>query len=331
MRLNKVEKIIVAVILLGVILVGGAFLFIVPTFSKMDKANKTREANIAEKQNLETELARLSTIDGEITEKKNDAVKFEGTFYPDLTTYESSEIAMALMKECGLNAYTIDLTDISTRDLNLEYYVPVDVEYSLKTFAQTAKNAGDDAEEVVLTEGQFLDGKKVYNIAVGSILDVTITDEEGNVIEPSRYSETMKKVYKAAICKFAQTNKTTQTVACTQATYEVTGKFSDYMKFIDYIYAQPRATGIATVTIPMTTNIESDKDEESPTYYIGEDGSVSTGDQAAKKAEQVIVEPDTEVTESVTLIFFSVEPMHSASSVDAGSTKVVVNQRPAVY
>ena len=331
MKLNKIEKIIVAVILLGVILVGGAFMFVVPTFDKMKSADKKIETYKTEKENLDAQLQRLSTIDSEITEKKNDAVKFEGTFYPDLTTYETSELAMALMKECGLNAYAISLVDLSTYDLNLEYYEPVDVEYDLKTFGQSAKNAGTDAEEEVLSEGQFKDGNKIYNISVGSMLDITITDADGQVVEPSRYSETMKKVYKAAVCKYAQDNKTKQTVACTQATYEVTGKFSDYMKFVDYIYSLPKATNIAKVTIPMTVNIKKDKDKDQPTYYVGEDGSVTTGDEAAKAEQQVIVEPDTEVTESITLTFYSVEPMHSTSTIDAGSTKIVVDQRPAVY
>lgn len=334
MRLNKVEKIIVAVILLGVILVGGAFMFVVPTFDKMDKATKTRDANMVEKQNLEQELSRLNTIDDEIKETKDNAVKYEGNFYPDLTTYETSEIAMALMKKCNLESHAISINPISTRDLTLEYNAPSELEYSLKTFAQAARATDNGEEESeVLLEGEFMDGKKRYKLVLNSVAGAMITDENGEEVAPSKYSEKMKKTLKAAVCKYVQENNKIQTVACTQATYDVKGKFSDYIKFIDYIYSLPRATLISTVTIPMTTEIkeEKDKDNDQPVYYVNEDGSVTSADQAAKGKNEVVVEDDTVVEETITLIFLSVEPMSPLSRVDAGGEKIVVDQRPAVY
>ena len=341
MKLNKIEKIIVAVIILGIILVGGAFMFIVPTFDKMDKANKARDANLLEKQNLEAELSRLNTIDSEITESKTEAIKHEGDFYPDLTTYETSEIAMALMKKCNLEAHEINVTTLSTYDLTLEYSDTPEIEYDLKTFAKAAKNAGETSDETaaageggeIATTGEFTDGGKTYTVNIGSVSGAQILDDTGEVVEPSRYSEKMKKVLKGAVCRFVQDNHTNITVACTKATYEVTGKFSDYMKFVDYVYGLQRASMFTSVDIPMTMAIpkedEDEEDENGPTYYVREDGTVVSGEEAG--GGQMVVEDNSEVTKSLTITFLSVEPMDPLKTVDAGGTKVVVDQRPAVY
>ena len=334
MKLNKIEKIIVAVILLGVILVGGAFMFIVPTFEKMDKANKEIEANKLERANLESELSRLNTIDNEISESKAEAIKHEGDFYPELTTYESSEIAMALMKSCGLKAYELSVTSLSTEDLTLEYSVSPEVKYDLKDYAMAAKNAGEEAaSEDAELSGTFKDGNNTYTVAVGSVSGAQILDENGTPVEPSRYSERMKKVLKGAVCRYVQDSNAGQTVACTKVTYDVTGKFSDYMKFIDYVYSLDRASMFTSVNIPMTMEIpdeDEDEDEEGSTYYIREDGTLATAEESAADS-QMIVTDDTEVTKTLTIEFLTVEPMDQLKTVDAGGTKIVVDQRPAVY
>ena len=139
MRLSKVEKIVVAVILLGLILVGGTFLLVVPSFERIGQETKVLEANILEKLQLDERLTRLETIDADIDTSKKEAVKLEGGFFPDLTTYEASELAMALMKSHNLDAHTISLENISTRDLTLEYFVPAEAEYDLKTFSASAR------------------------------------------------------------------------------------------------------------------------------------------------------------------------------------------------
>ena len=93
MKLNKIEKIVIIVILLGVILVGGGFVFVMPSFEAIGRNSKTLAANLLEKAELEETLSRLDTIDADIDTQKKDALKLEGGFYPDLTTYEASEIA----------------------------------------------------------------------------------------------------------------------------------------------------------------------------------------------------------------------------------------------
>ena len=61
MKLNKIEKIIVAVILLGLILVGGAFIFVLPSFQNIAKNSAVLVKNMQEKLELDEKLERLKT------------------------------------------------------------------------------------------------------------------------------------------------------------------------------------------------------------------------------------------------------------------------------
>ena len=323
MKLNKVEKIIIAVILLGLILVGGTFLFVVPSFKEIEKQSLILVANLEEKAELDTKLERLNTIDADIETQRKDAIKYEGSFYPDLTSYEASELAMAYMKSAGLEATTIELTNLSTRELSLDYFFPAEVEYDLKEYSKIANSTTD---EETLLDGEFMDGNKKYSITASSVTDVVISDENG-IIDPGKYTDTMKKMYKAAVCRLVSESGTSQTVAAIQAPYEVTGKFSDYMKFIDHIYSLDRATMFEQVPIPMTVTIEEDEDSEA--VFVTEGGTISTGSES--NGEMLVVEDDTEVKKELTIIFLCVEPMESLSTVDADGTSIVVNQRPAVY
>ena len=325
MKLNKIEKIILVVILLGLILVGGAFVFVVPSFNQINKNNDVLTKNLQEKAELDDRLARLNTIDADIDTQKSNAKKAEGGFYPDLTTYEASELAMAYLKSANLEAHEISIANLATRDLSLEYFVPAEVKYDLKESAAAAKST--DGDEVQLLEGEFMDGNKKYTIEASSILGVTIRDENGTEIDPAKYSDTMKKVYKAAVCKTVVTNSMRETVAYIQASYKVKGKYADYAKFIDHIYTLDRATMFTAVNFPSTTTIKEDKD--STTAYVGEDGTLAMGDEANGK--QTMVKDDTVIEQELTIIFLCVEPMEGLKTLDADGTKVVVDQRPTIY
>ena len=137
----------------------------------------------------------------------------------------------------------------------------------------------------------------------------------------------MKKVYKAAICRFVTDTDVSQTVAAISASYEVKGKFSDYMKFIDDMYANERSITFDSLTIPMTATIQEEAD--STAVFINEAGELQVGDEANSK--EVIVEDDTEVTVPVTIVFLCVEPMEGLKTIDADGTNVVVDQRPIIY
>jgi hypothetical protein len=323
MKLNKIEKIIIAVILLGLILVGGSFLLVVPGFEQIGKNTKELAANLEEKAALEEKLSRLDTIDADITQNQKDAKQYEGSFYPDLTTYETSELAMAYLTAAGLEAHQVEISALSTRNLTLEYYMPVDVEYDLKAYGAAANS--NDKE--VLLEGEFYDGKKKYTVSASTAVDVQITDEDGAVVAPSKYTDTMKKYYCAAVCRCVQLNGLYQTVGFTSATYHVKGKASDYDKFIDHIYSLERATMFEAVEYPMTITIDEDPDSDK--QFVGEDGILQTGDEANGKL--ILVEPDTEIEVDLTIVFLSVEPMEPIKDLNADGTTVVVDQRPAVY
>ena len=329
MKLNKVEKVIVVIIVLGLILGLGIFMLVKPSFEDIGKQQKVLDSYKTELNDLNAKLARLDTIDADIDEQKTLAKKYETKFYPDLTTYEASEIAMAYLQAANLEAHTINITPLSTVQLSLSYFAPPEVEYALKSYGSAAKDP--ETEEQVLEEGQFKDGNKIYTLTLDSAAKVTITDENGEEVQKSRYTENMKKVYKAAICRYVASNSVSQTTGVITATYEVKGKYVDYINFIDHIYSLERATTVPSVIIPMTYTPKTEEDDEDTTY-IDEAGYAHTSEEVSQMSDVVLpIEDDTEVVQTITLNFITVEPMKALKNVDADGTTIVVDQRPAVY
>ncbi|MGN0657175.1 MAG: hypothetical protein ACI4KR_10315, partial [Ruminiclostridium sp.] len=208
MNLTKVEKIIIAILVIGAILAAGIFFFIVPSYQKIQQANRRLDTLKTEQAQLNEKLARETTIDDEIKTAKKDAIELEGCFYPDLTTYEATEITQAYLKKCNLTTHSISINALSTNVLELDYFQDVVVEYDLKNFSQSARGIDENA----LLEGQFKDGNKVYTVTGSSVKDIQITDDAGNVVAPEKYTDYMKKVYKKTLCKIAVETATTQTV-----------------------------------------------------------------------------------------------------------------------
>ena len=330
MKLNKVEKIVITVILLGVILIGGTFMFVIPSFNQIGANGKVLAANIVERDELDIRLSRLDTIDADIDSQKKNAITYEGHFYPDLTNYETSEIAMALLKDSGLDTHSITVTPISTQDITLEMFLYPDVSYTLKDYSAAAK---EETDENKLEEGQFIDGGKKYTASATGVTEVVITDEAGEVIDPSKYTDKMKWASKMAVCKFVASSNINQVVGVTKATYAVKGKYIDYKNFIDHIYSLERATSFQQVIYPVTTTItdeDEDEDEDDVSeYYIDEGGTLRTKEEAAGK--ETFVEDDTIVSEDVTIIFMSVEPMEEVKTLNIDGTNIVVDQDPVSY
>ena len=296
------------------------------TSFSLSSSSTTVPRDEAELNELNQRLARLDTIDADIQVQRDTASEYETHFYPEMTTYEVSEMAMALLKAANLEAHTISVSPISTTAFSLSYFLPSEVGYQLKSLAAVAKTDTSEGEVIV-------DGNKTYSVYVNNFSDINITDENGETVAPNKYSETMKKVYKAAACKFAVTNGVTQTLGLMQATYEVKGTYKDYMNFIDHIYSMERATTVPNVVIPMTytPQAEEDEDEEgNPQLYVNEAGNVLAANEVSSD-QQVKVEDDSPVTQSITLMFLAVDPMESLKTVDADGTTIVVDQRPAVY
>ena len=319
MNLTKVEKIIIAILVIGAILAAGIFFFIVPSYQKIEQANKRLDTLKTEQSQLNEKLARESTIDDEIKTAKKEAVELEGCFYPDLTTYEATEITQAYLKKCNLTTHTMSIDSLSTNVLELDYFEDVIVEYDLKNFSQSARGIDENA----LVEGQFKDGNKVYTVTYSNIDDIQILDDAGNLVEKEKYTDYMVKVYKKTLCKAAVETATTQTVGAVSVSFEVEGLYKDYLKFLDYVNDLDRATFLNGAEIPMTVTI--DEEEDSETNYVDEAGQLLTGKEA--NGLEVKCEDDTPVKElSIELVFLCVEPMDALDTIDAAGTKIVVNQ-----
>ncbi len=315
MNLSKIEKAFIIILVVGAIIVGGIFLFIMPAKDGIDAANSRHKTLVDEQTALNEKLAREATIDNEIKTAKEDATTLEGNFYPDLTTYEAVEIVQAHLNKCNLTTLGIEAAQLTTADLELEILDEKPVIYDLKTYSQSARGADDEA----LLEGQFKDGDKVYTITISDISNITISDENGNVIEPKDFTDTMTAAYKEALCKYAVTTETKQMVGVTEVALEVKGLYKDYLEFIDYIYDLDRASYMPEVTFPMTYTPEDDDTEE---------GEFAAAVEDVLDVEVLLpVEDDTEVKELAVIIrFYSVEQMEELETIDASGTNIVVNQ-----
>ncbi len=333
MKLNKIEKIFVYVVILGLILIGGYFIFIHPYWAQIEKSQKTLEKNKKEYTELNTKLEplRSGTLAASIETRRKEAVSLEGMFFPDMTTYETVESALTYLQAQGFETHTISVDPLKTYSLSLEYYVPAEIKYDLKTLAQGAKDTAEEPEQVA---GTFTIGNKTYTVAVTSLTNFQVLDEDGN--EVKTYNEQMQKVIKAAMCKYAKSAKLKQTVGLVQAKFHIKGKFEDYVKLIDDIYSfNHRAMMTSNVLYPRTIKPSKDKDDENTGYAQDETGYVHSTDELTGK-EELIVTADTEIEEDITLMFLSVEPMNALDKVDVAGTAdkaddIVVNQRPAVY
>lgn len=315
MNLTKIEKIIIVILVVGGILAAGIFMFVKPAFDEIGKANNRLDSMKQEETELNEKLARESTIDTEIKDAKKDAETLEGGFYPDLTTYEAVEIALAYLEECDLTIDTIDTSELSTKRLNLEQLVVNPVVYDLKLYSQSARGTDEDA----LLEGQFKDGNKVYTVSAGSLQDIQITDEDGNVVEPGKYSDVMKDAYKEALVNYAVSSDVAQVVGDTTVSFTVRGEYGNYLKFVDYLFALDRATYMESVTIPMTTSVSGSSGD----LFVDEAGNIISGDKAEG---EVVCEDDTPVEVECEIHFLSVEQMEELETIEAGSAEIVVNQ-----
>jgi len=312
MRLNKVEKIIVVIILVGLILGLGTWLLIAPAIKKIDDAQKKVDQLRDEENNLTTRLSRLDTIDGDITTERNKAKEFEGGFYPDLTTYEAAEIVLAYVRDANLKLTKVSVDYLSTADLVLEVLDPIEVDYDLKSYSRTA--AGPD--ENALEAGQFMSNGKVYTVVVGGINDVKIFDGEEEV-KKSAYTDEMKYAYADALCRFAMTENTKQTVGAMTVNFDVSGKYGDYLKFLDYINSRERATLIDGVMIPMTGEVKVTTQGYQPDGSYGE--SVTS--------KEMVLEEDMDIEAiDMTLVLYCVEPMEELEKMQAGQETIRLDQ-----
>lgn len=317
MNLTKLEKTVIIILVVGGILAAGIFFFDLPAYQGIETANKNLDKMKSQRQEIEEQLAREATIDDEISGARKDAESLEGDFYPDLTTYEAVEIVLAYLKDCEMTTDAVTVSPMSTANLSLSYFVPSEVIYDLKTYSKAAHGKDEDA----LLEGEFLDKNKRYSISASSLTEIRITDtESGEVVERSKYTDTMKEAYIEAVCRYAAASTSRQTVGMTNVNLTVKGTYENYLKFLDYVFDIERATYMNSVVIPMTHSIEV---EEGVTY-IDEMGNVVSPERVSEG--DTAYEADDEVEQAITFILYSVEPMEELENIDAAGVTVVVNQ-----
>ena len=326
MNLSKIEKIIILVLVIGIILALGIIFLCKPAFESIEKADKNLVKAQEEYDELNSKLERLNTIDADIKAAKDTIGELEDCFYPDLTTYEAVEILLAHIGQYDFKTLTVTATQLSTEDLSLEYYVAEPVLYDLKTYSENAKEI--DENEIVLVKGQFLDNNKVYTVTASDIDDVKITDENEEVVEVSKYTDTMIDAHKEAVCRYAFENKLQQTVSVTNVTFDVAGEYGDYLELIDYLSNFERATYLTGVEIPVTFTVNRDSDGK---YYRDGEGFE---DQEIKlegnpTAEELAVDfEDSDIIEPITLTvsFFGVEQVEEIENLEINGVKIVTNQ-----
>ena len=318
MNLSKAEKGIIIGLVIAIVLGLGAWLFAWPAFQNIEKAEKKVADLETERTNLYATLERENTIDQEIEDAKKEAEKFEKEFYPDLTTYEAVEVTLAHLADSGFENLSINASNLSTYTLSLGMFKGSEVIYDLKKYSRGAKT--DDGEEV-LASGQFKDGNKIYTVVANGCTNVTIHDENDEIVEIKDYTETMEQAHKEMVVKAAVDNNDKQTVGLTTVTFDIKGRYEDYLKFIDYIFDYERATYMSSVRIDMTTAVSENEDAT----YINEDGEIVSASQL-QGDELVFCDADTEISTSLTLMYLSVEQMEELETLEIGGKKIVVNQ-----
>lgn len=317
MNLTKVEKAIIAILVIGAILGFGIFLFAVPAFNNIGKEQSRLDALKKEQENLNAQLAREATIDTEISDAKKLAEELEGSFYPDLTSYETSEIAIAYLEDLGFDVRGINVSSMGTQAFSLQVYNAVEVYYDLKTYAKNASG-----EVVAVTEGEFESSGKKYTIQYTDFTDIKIFDEGGNEVKPASYTEDMVNVYQQTLCRIASKDGNSQIVGVSTASVSLSCTYGKYLEFLDYVNNLDRATMLTGAKIPMTMVPKVEEEEESEE---GEDTNTEDGEE--ETIGEIICEEDTLLKDmEVTLYFFSVEPMVALDSLDVVGTDVVLNQ-----
>lgn len=322
MNLSKIEKIIIMVLVVGGILALGIIFMCKPAYESIEKAENNLTRAQSEYDDLLAKLARLDTIDEDIAKAKESVAELEDNFYPELTTYEAVEIALAQLKENNLETLSVSVATATTDTLKVETYTETPLVYNLKTYAQNSKEAKED--EVVLMDGQFLDNDKVYTVSITSLSNVVITNENGEVVEVADYTDTMADAYKEALCKYAANGKFAQTVSSITVSFSVEGTYKDYLNYIDYLYNYDKATYLPNIQLPVSLAVEPNEDGK----YLDSEGneikdipSGTTGSYTRKYA-------DTDILSgmSVSVVFYGVEQVEEVESLNIGGVTVITNQ-----
>ncbi len=149
MKISKQERIIIVCLLVAAILGVGIFLFILPNYNNIGANNKTLAAAKEEYQELQTKLEHEATIDDEIKAAYEEGKDLANTFYDDLTTYEADEIMRQFIaKGKDITVDGLSISPMSTETLSISVFMPTEVTYPLKDFANTVVTQDEEAVDI---------------------------------------------------------------------------------------------------------------------------------------------------------------------------------------
>lgn len=322
MNLSKIEKIIIMVLVVGGILALGIIFLCKPAYESIGKAENSLTKAQSDYDDLMARLARLDTIDEDIAKVKESITELEDNFYPELTTYEAVEIALAQIKENKLETLSMTVAPAATQKINIETYTEAPLVYNLKTYAQNSKEAKEG--EVVLMDGQFLDDDKVYTVSVTSLANVVITDDTGAAVEVKDYTDTMIDAHKEALCKYASNGKLGQTVSSVTVSFNVTGEYKNIMDYIDYLYNYEKATYLPNIALPVSLVVEPNEEGK----YLDDAGNEIKDIPAGTEGSYVREYADTDIIKDVpiSVVFYGVEQVEEVESLNIDGVTIVTNQ-----
>ena len=215
MKLNYRDKVILAVVLALIVLIGGFFGLIKPKSNEIKENKATLAARQAEKADKERKIAKIKPLTEEIEKLYNETGEISKIFVPMEevnTTVKLDEYMQTLANENNVRISTLNLGETEVSQLEFYYYTPNDVggELTLDYASKVAESAALSArtpENVLCTQyGVSVKGTKEdiwnYMQAVAdideavminsvSIADYTFgaagetattTDEEGNQV-----------------------------------------------------------------------------------------------------------------------------------------------------
>lgn len=147
MKISKQEQILIVVFLVAAILGVGIFVFVLPNFNTIGTNNQQLAAVQSESDELDVHLQHATTIDEEITTAYNEGKDLANRFFDDLTEYEADEIIRKFIsKGKNITVEGLSISPFSTQALSVSVFVPTEVSYPLKDFANTVVETPEDAQ-----------------------------------------------------------------------------------------------------------------------------------------------------------------------------------------
>lgn len=138
MKLNYRDKVILAVVLALIVLIGGFFGLIRPKSNEIKENKATLAARQAEKADKERKIAKIKPLTEEIEKLYNETGEISKIFVPMEevnTTVKLDEYMQTLANENNVRISTLNLGETEVSQLEFYYYTPNDVGGDLRSEA----------------------------------------------------------------------------------------------------------------------------------------------------------------------------------------------------